>query len=208
MTDVKRSMTTIDQIKSLRAKTGLSIALCKDALEKSGGDETKAINLIEKELNASIRNSTRIASKGIVKCYEHNGSTLGVIVEINCETDSVARNDEFKEFALAVAMQIASMNPEYVSLSDIPQTEIERKTAIFRAQLDDEAKATGKVKPEQAIEKIIQGKINKWCTDVCLVNQELFTSTSKQTVEQLCNMLSVKLGEKIVIKRFTRYEIS
>jgi elongation factor Ts len=201
------SVITTEQIKSLRTKTGLSISLCKEALEKCGGDESKAIDFIEKETRSSIRNSTKTASKGIVRCYEHNGSTLGVIVEINCETDSVAKNEEFRAFATNIAMQIASMNPEYVSLENIPKEEIERKTNIFRSQIEDEMKQTGKTKPQQAIDNIVNGKISKWCTDVCLVNQELFTSTTKQTVEQLCNLLSVKFGEKIVIKRFTRYEI-
>ncbi len=205
---VTMSEITIDQIKSLRAKTGLSINLCKEALIKAGGDEAKAIDVIEKECNTSIRNSNKVASKGVVRTYEHTGSCLGVMVEINCETDSVARNDEFKEFATNVAMQIASMNAEYVSAASIPEDEIARKREIFRAQLEDEAKATGKVKPPQALESIINGKINKWYSDVCLVNQELFTSDNKQTIEQLCNLLSVKFGEKIVIKRFVRFEIS
>lgn len=198
---------TIEQIKSLRNKTGLSISLCKDALEKSNGDEQKAIDIIEKECNTSIRNSSKVPTKGIVRCYEHNGSTLGVILEVSCETDSVSRNDEFKQFATNVAMQIASMNPEYISLSNIPEEELNRKKTIFIAQLEDEAKITGKTKPPQAIDKIVEGKINKWCTDVCLMNQEFFMGTNKQTIEQLLNLLSVKFGEKIIIKRFERYEI-
>lgn len=206
--DKTMSEVTIEQIKSLRVKTGLSINLCKEALQKADGDERKAIDILEKECNASIRNSTRTASKGIIKAYEHNGSCLGVLVEINCETDSVAKNEEFREFALTVAMQIASMNPEYVSANDVPTDEINRKREVFRFQLEEEMNQTGKRKPEQAIQSIIDGKINKWKTEVCLMNQEIFSSTNKQTVEQLCNLLSVKFGEKIVIKRFTRYEIA
>lgn len=197
-------MITLDQIKSLRNRTGISINLCKEALEKANGNEELALDILEKTcLEKVSRRPATTASKGIVRTYEHHGSCIGVMVEINCETDSVARNEEFKEFATNVAMQIASMNPEYIGVLDIPKDIAIKKRDIFAEQLGDSIR----YKSPQAIQGILDGKLMKWASEICLMEQQYVLSDSKQSIKQMCDLLSAKFGEKIVIKRFVRYEI-
>lgn len=196
---------TIEQIKSLRARTGISINLCRQVLEEASGDEDKALQIIQTKHKDSIaRSNTNMPANGMVKVYEHNGSKIGVIVEINCDTDFVARTDEFKEFAANVAMHIASSNPLYVNLETIPSDVIEQRKL---AAIISEVNKPGKPKPQNIIDNIVAGKINKFASEVCLMKQVYFLSETNETIEQMCNTLSIKFGEQIKIKRFNRYEI-
>lgn len=194
---------TITQISALRAKTGLSISLCKEALEASNGNEDGAIEFLEKKslLSGRIKEA---GTKGIIRTYEHNGSRIGVMVEISCNTDFVAKNEEFQKFATDVALQVASMNPQYVSIDDVDERLIIQRRKIFKEQLGD----TLEKKPPQAVEAILSGKLKKWASEVCLLQQPFFLDESGKTIEEIQNMLSTKFGETVRIKRFVRYELA
>lgn len=197
----------IEQIKELRTKSGLSVDLCKKALIEADGDIEKAFTVLEKmSLERIVVREGNDTQKGIIKTYEHTGSRVGVLVQINCESDSVAANQEFKDFATNVAMQIASMNPSFVSAAKVSERIISFRRAIFTAQVAADSNSN-KPKPQEVVDKIIDGKLKKWFADVCLLEQEYFLSESKQTIGQLCDSMSAKFGEKIVIERFTRFEV-
>jgi len=199
---------TMDQIKSLRERTGAGIAAVKEALVEADGNEEKAHEIIEKKGLAKVaKKAGAIAAEGVIYSYIHAGSRIGVMVEVNCQTDFVARNTDFKTFAENVAMQIASMNPEFVRRDDVPAEAVAKKRDIFAGQMEEEAVQTGKRKPAEAVSKILDGKVDKWLKDACLVDQEFFMSDDKQTVQQLCDALSAKIGEKISVRRFVRYEL-
>ncbi len=196
------------QVKSVRDRTGAGMMDCKKALIESDGDEEKALDWIQKKGLAKVaKRAGAIAAEGLVHAYIHAGSRIGVLLEVNCQTDFVARNDEFKQFVDEVAMQIASMGAEYARREDISPADIARKKDVFAGQLEEEAKQTGKEKPAAAIEKIIEGKLNKWMKETCLVDQVSIMAENKETVQQLTDTLSAKIGEKITIRRFTRYEL-
>jgi len=194
-------------VKSLRDRTGAGMMACRDALRETSGDEEKAIEIIQKKgLSKVAKKAGAIAGDGLVHAYIHGAGRVGVLIEVNCQTDFVARGDDFQQFVQETAMQVAAENPLFVSEDDIPENEILARTAIFRGQLDEEAKATGKEKPAAAIEKIIKGKLAKWKRESCLLDQQSIMHDDK-TIRQLLEALTAKLGEKINIRRFSRYEL-
>jgi elongation factor Ts len=202
------SNVSAQQVKALRERTGAGMMDCKNALVEAGGDEEKAVEIIQKKgLAKAAKKAGAIAAEGVIHAYIHAGSRLGVLVEVNCQTDFVARNDDFKRFVEEVGLQIASSAPRYVRRSEVPASELASQEAIFRGQLEEEEKATGKKKPEAAIAKIIEGKMNKWFTEVCLEEQPLVTREDEKTVGQLAEELTAKLGEKIAVRRFVRFEL-
>ena len=195
-------------VKSLRQRTGAGIGDCKKALVEAGGDEEKAVEIIQKKGLAKVaKKAGAIAAEGMIHAYIHPGARVGVLVEVNCQTDFVARNEEFKQFVSEVAMHIASEKPEYVRAEDISEAAKAKQEEIFRAQLELEAKETGKEKPAKVLEGIIKGKLAKWQKECVLLDQEFILSDDKKTVGQIQDELSAKLGEKISIRRFVRYEL-
>ena len=202
MSDVSASM-----VKSLRDRTGAGMMACRDALRETAGDEEKAIEIIQKKgLSKVAKKAGAIAGDGLVHAYIHGAGRVGVLLEVNCQTDFVARGEDFQQFVQETAMQVAAESPLFVSEDDIPENEILARTAIFRGQLDEEAKATGKEKPAAAVEKIIEGKLAKWKRESCLLDQVSIMHDDK-TIRQLLEALTAKLGEKINIRRFSRYEL-
>ena len=195
-------------VKTLRDRTGAGMMDCKNALVEAGGDEDKAVEIIQKKgLAKAAKKAGAIAAEGVIHAYIHAGSRVGVLVEINCQTDFVARNEEFRAFVEEVGLQIASSSPLYVRRTDIPAEDLARQQGVFRGQLDEEEAQTGKKKPEQAKAKILEGKLGKWFTEVCLEEQELVTREDKTTVLAASEALTAKLGEKIAVRRFVRYEL-
>ena len=202
MSDVSASM-----VKSLRDRTGAGMMACRDALRETAGDEEKAIEIIQKKgLSKVAKKAGAIAGDGLVHAYIHGAGRVGVLLEVNCQTDFVARGEDFQQFVQETAMQVAAESPLFVSEDDIPENEILARTAIFRGQLDEEAKATGKEKPAAAVEKIIEGKLAKWKRESCLLDQVSIMHDDK-TIRELLEALTAKLGEKINIRRFSRYEL-
>ncbi|MFZ5906529.1 MAG: translation elongation factor Ts [Nitrospirota bacterium] len=189
-----------DLIKELREKTGVGMMECKKALTESNGDFEKAIDFLrQKGLATAVKKAGRAASEGLVESYIHMGK-IGTLVEVNCETDFVARTDDFRELVKDIAMQIAASNPLYLSREDIPQDVVDREKEIYRVQVAD--------KPPQVIEKIIDGKLEKYYTDVCLLDQLFIKDTEqKQKVKDLITEKIAKLGENIVIRRFARFQL-
>jgi len=187
-------------VKELREKTGSGMMDCKNALVQSEGDMEKALDFLrEKGLAAAAKRAGRIASEGMVDSYIHGGGRIGVLVEINTETDFAAKNEEFKIFVKDVAMQIAANKPEFVKREEIPQDIIDREKKIIRAQAIEEGK------PEKIIDKMIDGRIEKYFADVCLMEQPWIKDTDK-TIGQLLTEKIVKIGENITIRRFVRFE--
>ncbi|MGB5220291.1 MAG: translation elongation factor Ts [Polyangiales bacterium] len=195
------------QVKSLRDRTGAGMMACRDALRETEGDEDKAIEIIQKKgLSKVAKKAGAIAGDGLVHAYIHGGGRVGVLIEINCQTDFVARGDDFQQFVQETAMQVAAESPLYVSEDEIPENDLLAQTAIFRGQIEEEAKSTGKEKPAAAVEKIVEGKLAKWKKQVCLVEQ-ISIMHEEKTIKTLLEELTAKLGEKINIRRFTRYEL-
>ena len=180
---------------------------CRDALRETEGNEDKAIEIIQKKgLSKVAKKAGAIAGDGLVHAYIHGVGRVGVLIEVNCQTDFVARNEDFQQFVEETAMQVAAEAPLFVSEEDIPENEILAHKAIYRGQLEEEAKATGKEKPAAAIEKIVEGKLAKWQKQACLLDQ-LSIMGDEKTIRQRSDELSVKMGEKISIRRFSRYEL-
>jgi elongation factor Ts len=188
-------------VKALREKTGAGMMDCKRALQESGGDEEKAIVILrEKGLAAASRRAGREASEGIIDSYIHLGGKIGVLVEVNCETDFVARNDEFREFVRNICLQVAASNPLYVSKDDVPPSEVDREREILRGQ------ALREGKPEKVIDRIVEGRIGKYYQENCLLEQP-YVREPEQTVSDLLSDLIARIGENIVIRRFTRFAV-
>lgn len=199
---------TAKDVKALRDRTGAGMMDCKKALVEADGDQEKALEIIQKKGLAKVaKRAGAIAAEGVIHSYIHAGSRIGVLCEINCQTDFVARNEEFQQLVEEIGLQIASSAPLYVRESEIPADDIEQKKRIFVGQLEEEAKKTGKEKPPAAIEKIIEGKLAKWKKESCLDDQELVTRDDKTTVAAAVEALSAKIGEKIAVRRFVRYEL-
>lgn len=199
---------TAKDVKLLRDRTAAGMMDCKKALIEADNDQEKAVEIIKKKgLAKAAKKAGAIAAEGMIHGYIHAGNRIGVLVEVNCQTDFVSRNEEFTAFVDEIGLQIASSSPVYVRESEIPEADIAKQKEIFHGQLEEEAKKTGKQKPEQAIAKIIEGKLNKWFTEVCLVRQELVTRDDKKTVGFVSDELTAKLGEKIAVRRFVRYEL-
>lgn len=191
----------LDLIKELRARTGAGISDCKKALEEANGDIEKAIDILrERGIAKAVKKSGRVTNEGVIAAYIHPGSQLGVLVEVNCETDFVARTDEFKKLADEIALQIAASSPEYVSREDVPQDVIEKEKEIYRKQLEEEGK------PANVIDRIIEGKIETFFKEHCLLEQPYLRDESI-TIEQLIKEHIAKFGENITVRRFTRFKV-
>ncbi|QNK54790.1 translation elongation factor Ts [Paenibacillus sp. PAMC21692] len=188
-------------VKELRERTGAGMLDCKKALDETGGDVEKAIALLrEKGLSAAANKAGRIATEGVVESYIHAGGRIGVIVEVNCETDFVAKTDQFREFARDIAMQIAASNPKFVSREEVPGDEIEKEKEILKNQALNEGK------PEKIVEKMVEGRISKYYEEFCLLEQSFIKDPDK-TISNLLNEKISKIGENISIRRFVRYEL-
>jgi elongation factor Ts len=195
-------------VKSLRDRTGAGMMDCKNALIEAEGDEDQAVEIIQKKgLAKAAKRAGAIAAEGVVHGYIHPGDRIGVMVEINCQTDFVARNEEFREFVDMVGMQIASMSPEFVQREDVPEAAIVDKRRFFKEQLAEEEAQSGKKRPEAAIGKILDGKVDKWLKEACLLDQASVQDEEGRTIRQICDALSAKIGEKIAVRRFVRYEL-
>ncbi|HPC86486.1 MAG TPA: translation elongation factor Ts [Smithellaceae bacterium] len=192
---------TSTMVKELRTKTGAGMMDCKEALAASDGDFEKAIDFLRKKgLSAATKRSSKAAKDGTVASYIHMGGRIGVMVEINCETDFVAKTEDFQTMARDIAMHIAASNPLYVRPEEIPEDALHREKEIYRSQLREEKK------PEKIWDKIIDGKLKKFYEDVCLVEQK-FVKNQDITVGTLVNNMIAKTGENIVIRRFARFQL-
>ncbi len=196
---------TSKDVMDLRARTGVGMMDCKKALEASDGNMERAVEILrEKGMASATKRAGKIASQGVVDSYIHLGGKIGVMVEINCETDFVARSDAFKELAHDIAMQIAAAKPEYVRIEEVPAEVIAKEKEILMAQIKEDPKNANK--PQNIIEKMIDGRIQKFYKENCLLEQEYIKDGSK-TVTQLVNEAIGKIGEKISVRRFVRYEM-
>lgn len=192
---------TPDMVKELRQRTGSGIMNCKKALEEADGDIEKAIIVLrEKGLSTAAKKAGRTASEGLVESYIHGDGRIGVLLEVNCETDFVARNSEFKNFVHEIAMQIAATNPLYIKPEDVPYDVLQNEKTIIKKQVINEGK------PENIADKIVNGKIEKYYKENCLLEQEYIRDSNK-TIDSLLREMITKLGENIIIKRFARFEI-
>jgi elongation factor Ts len=189
------------KVKELREKTGTGMMDCKEALTAAGGDFEKAIDILRKKgLSAATKRSSKAAKDGAIASYIHMGGRIGVLVEINCETDFVAKTEDFQAMAKDIAMHIAASNPLYVRPDQIPPAALNREKEIYRSQLREEKK------PEKIWDKIIEGKLKKFYEDVCLTEQKFIKNTDIN-VETLVNNMIAKTGENIIIRRFARFQL-
>ncbi|MCL7487944.1 MAG: translation elongation factor Ts [Desulfobulbaceae bacterium] len=192
---------TSQMVKELRDKTNAGMMDCKKALTETEGDLEKAVDLLrQKGLAVAQKRADRATSEGIVECYIHAGGKLGVMVEVGCETDFVAKTDDFQAFARDIAMHVAASNPVAVSREEIPAEMIDREREIYKAQALDSGK------PENIVDKIVSGKIDKYVSEICLMEQK-FVKNPDLSVQDLLNELIAKMGENISIKRFARFQI-
>jgi len=188
-----------DAIKKLREKTNAGIVACQKALQAAGGDPDKAIEVLRKQgVALATKKVGRSAKEGKVESYIHLGGKIGVLVEVNCESDFVARNDDFKAFVKDLAMQVAAFNPIYVGREEVPEEAVKKETEIIKAQLAG--------KPAAAIDKIIEGKLTKFFEDACLMEQSYIKDSSVRVKDVLTAMIA-KIGENIIIRRFVRYQV-
>jgi elongation factor Ts len=189
----------LDQVKELREKSGAGMGDCRAALIETQGDMEKAMEWLRKKgVAAAGKRSGKAAKEGKVHAYIHGNGKLGVLVEINCETDFVARTEDFEELVREVGMQIAAMNPLYVKREDVPANVIEKEKEIYKEQMKDSGK------PEKVVEKIAEGKLEKFFTEVCLLEQP-YIKDDKKNIETFLKEKIAKLGENLVIKRFVRF---
>jgi elongation factor Ts len=190
------------QVKELRERTGAGMMDCKKALVETGGDMEKAVELLrQKGLASAAKRAGRSANQGLVEAYIHFNNTVGVLVEVNCETDFVANTDEFKALVKDIALHIASpAAPRFVSREEVSQDEIDHESQIFAKQ------AQGSGKPENVVDKIVEGKINSYFKEIVLLDQPFVKDDSK-TVQQLLDETSARVGEKVAVKRFVRYKL-
>jgi elongation factor Ts len=186
-------------VKTLREKTGAGMMDCKVALQEASGDMAEAEKILRKKgIAVAGKKAGRIANEGCIASYIHHGSKLGVLVEINCETDFVARNDAFREFVKDVTQHIAAANPSYIKRGDVPASVIESEKEIYVAQVKD--------KPAQAVEKIVAGKLEKFYSTVCLLEQP-FVKNPEITIQDHLTAKIAQLGENMVIRRFVRWQL-
>lgn len=194
---------TAKDVMALREMSGAGMMDCKKALVECNGDMDKAMDYLrEKSLAASAKKAARIAAEGIVDSYVHMGGKIGVLVEVNCETDFVAKTDAFKELVHDIAMQIAAAKPTYIRKEEVNQDEIEHEKKILREQALNEPKP----KPMNIIDKMVEGRIEKYYKEVCLMEQP-FVKDPERTIAQLINEAVAKIGEKITVRSFVRYEM-
>src|SRR4030067_631456 len=190
-----------DTVRELREKTGVGIMDCKRALAESSGDLEKAIDLLrQKGLASAAKKASRETKEGVISSYIHGAGKIGVLVEVNCETDFVARNSEFQELVKDISMQIAASNPTYVRREDVPADVLEKERNIYKIQ----ARESGK--PEHVVDKIGDGKVEKFYVDTCLLEQS-FIKDPAVTINDMVKQKIAKIGENISIKRFTRYQL-
>lgn len=188
-------------VKEIRDRTGAPFIDCKKALEEVGGDFDKAIEILKiKGVAKASKKVGRETPEGTIVTYVHAGGKIGVMVEVNCETDFVARNEDFQTFAKEVAMQIAASNPRYVSREDVPEAELEKEKEIMKAQVIESGK------PAEIADKIAEGKIEKFFEENCLIDQ-VYIRDSKVKINDLLQALIAKVGENIKVRRFTRYQL-
>ncbi len=192
---------TSEEVKKLRDKTGVGMMDCKKALEACGGDFDKAVEYLRKKgIEVANKRSGRQASQGMVSSYIHLGGKVGVLVEVNCESDFVAKSEHFTTFVKDVSMHIAASSPDWVSREEVPQDVLDKEKEILKEQ------ALKSGKPEKVVEKIIEGRITKFYSEHCLLDQPFVKDTDK-TVKQLLDELMAKTGEKCLVRRFTRYQL-
>jgi len=192
---------SMDMVKKLRERTGAGVLDCKKALEEANGDMEKAVEILRKKGAAmALKKSTRETKEGWIFSYVHFTGQIGAMLELNCETDFVARTDEFKELGKNLAMQIAAMNPSFVSIESVPDEVIEKEKEIYREQLKDSNK------PEHVIEKIVEGKLKKFYEENCLLEQVYIMDESKK-VKDVINEVIAKVGENIRVSRFVRFQV-
>jgi len=190
-----------DLVKELRVKTGAGIMDCKEALKASNGNFDKAVDFLrEKGLSAATKKSSRATKDGLITSYIHMGGKVGVMIEVNCETDFVAKTENFKNLTRDLAMHIAAMNPLYVKPEDVPEAVLQREKDIYRKQVIAEGK------PEKIADKIVEGKLKKFFEEVCLMKQKFIKDTN-MTVEDLIKASIAATGENILVKRFVRYQL-
>jgi len=193
-------MITAEQVRELRELTGAGMMECKRVLEETNGDKEKATELLrERGVVKAAKKAGRIAAEGLVESYIHGDGRIGVLVEVNIETDFAAKNPEFREFVKDIAMQIAATKPEYVKREEVPAEVIEKEKEIIKAQALNEGK------PEAAIEKIVTGRIDKFFAETCLLEQDFIKDPDK-TVQQVLTEKIANIGENITIRRFVRFE--
>lgn len=194
-------MISANLVKELRERTGAGMMDCKKALTETNGDTEKAIEFLrEKGLSAAAKKAGRIATEGVIETYIHGVGRIGVMLELNCETDFVAKTNEFKELAKDIAMHIAAARPEFLKPEEVPTEELEKEKSILRAQALNEGK------PEKIIDKMVEGRIAKYFKDVCLLEQP-FVKDPDKTISQLITEKVAKIGENISVRRFVRYEL-
>ena len=188
-------------VKELREQTGVGIMACKNALQESDGDISRAVDILRKKgIAKAQKREGRSALEGQVQAYIHMGGKIGVLVEVNCETDFSAKTDDFSDFTRNLAMHIAATNPMAITQEELPAHIVEREKEIYRAQ------ALESGKPEKVMDKIVEGKLKKFFTEVCLLNQS-YVRDPDLTIEDLLNELKVKTGENVIIRRFARFQL-
>lgn len=193
------SKISAQQVNELRKSTGVGLMDCKKALAEAGGNMDEAISILRtRGMAKAAKKADREALEGTVQCYIHGGGRVGVMLELNCETDFVAKNDAFKELARDLCMHIAAASPVYVKREDVPADLIDKEATIARQQVEG--------KPAAAIESIVKGKLDKWFSQICLVEQEYVKDPSKKIQDLLTESIS-KMGENILVSRFERYQI-
>ena len=192
-----------EQVKNLRERTGAGVMDCKAALEAAQGDLQGAVEYLRKKgLADAAKKSHRDARDGVVVSYIHPGSKIGVLVEVNCETDFVARTEDFQQLVKDVAMQVAAANPSYVAREEVPGAVVEKEREIYRQQMADQKK------PPQVIDKIIEGKLEKFYAESCLLEQPFIRDASGKTrLKDMVDQATSKMGERIVVKRFARFQV-
>ena len=196
---------TAAAVKQLREKTGAGMMECKNALVEAEGNEEKAVDILrERGLASAKKREGRIAAEGIVGSYIHMGGKVGVLVELNCETDFVARGEEFQQLVKDIAMHIAAAEPRYVTREEIPASVLDKEREIARAQAKNDPKMANK--PDQVIDKIIEGRLNKFYEETVLVDQP-FVKAPEKTIAELVTEKTAKTGERIAVRRFTRYKM-
>ena len=190
-------------VKELRDRTGAGVMDCKEALQASQGDLEVAVEYLRKKgVAGAAKRAQREVKEGVIGSYIHAGSKLGVLVEVDCETDFVARTDDFQALVKDLAMQVAAANPAYVSREDVPATVLEKEREIYREQMADQKK------PPQIVDKIIEGKLEKFFTEQCLLEQAFIKDTTgTMKVKDLVDAVNAKTRERVVIKRFTRFQV-
>jgi elongation factor Ts len=192
---------SIELLKDLRQRTGAGVIDCKAALQEAHGNMEAAIDYLRRKgLATAAKKAGRIATDGLVSSYIHAGGKMGVLVEINCETDFVAKTEDFQTFVKNIAMHIAAANPQYIRREEIPEEVLERERAIYRTQAQDSGK------PQKVIDKIIEGKMERFYSEVCLLEQT-YVRDSDLTIKELLDAMIAKVGENITIRRFARFQL-